>query len=84
MDDFGARYFNSLTGRFQSPDWANKAEPVPYAKLDNPQTLNLYVYVANSPESSADLDGHRRSELADIARRGGRGGDMIPISLHSV
>jgi len=45
-------------GRFESPDWANKAEPVPYAKLDNPQTLNLYGYVANNPESRVDPDGH--------------------------
>ena len=45
-------------GRYESPDWANKAEPVPYAKLDNPQTLNLYGYVANNPESRVDPDGH--------------------------
>jgi hypothetical protein len=28
-------------GRFMSPDWSAKAEPVPYAKLDNRQSLNL-------------------------------------------
>jgi RHS repeat-associated protein len=58
LDDFEARYYNSNMGRFQSPDWANKQEPVPYAKLWNPQTLNLYAYVGNNPESSPDLDGH--------------------------
>ncbi len=31
---------------------------VPYAKLTNPQTLNLYSIVAADPESFADLDGH--------------------------
>jgi hypothetical protein len=41
-----------------SPDWAAKAEPVPYAKLDDPQSLNLYSYVLNNPLNRADLDGH--------------------------
>ena len=41
-----------------SPDWAAKAQPVPYARLDNPQTLNLYAYVANNPLSKIDPDGH--------------------------
>jgi hypothetical protein len=45
-------------GRFMSPDWVAKAEPVPYAKLDNPQSLNLYAYVLNSPLVHRDLDGH--------------------------
>ena len=40
------------------PDWSAKAEPVPYAKLDDPQRLNLYAYVRNNPLSRADLDGH--------------------------
>jgi RHS repeat-associated protein len=50
-DYFGARYYNSGMGRFMSPDWAAKAEPVPYAKLDDPQSLNLYEYVRNNPTS---------------------------------
>ena len=33
-----ARYYNFATGRFLSPDWSAKEEPVPYAKLDDPQT----------------------------------------------
>ncbi len=41
-----------------SPDWAAKAQQVPYAKLDNPQTLNLYAYVGNNPLSRIDKDGH--------------------------
>lgn len=45
-------------GRWMSPDWAAKVEPVPYAKLDNPQTLNLYSYVQNNPLSRFDTDGH--------------------------
>ena len=41
-----------------SPDWAVKEEPVPYAKLDDPQTLNLYSYVRNNPLSQVGPDGH--------------------------
>jgi len=53
-----ARYYNSATGRFLSPDWSAKEDPVPYAKLDNPQSLNLYSYVYNNPVGKADPDGH--------------------------
>src|SRR5579884_2906313 len=53
-----ARYYNSATGRWLSPDWSAKEEPVPYAKLDNPQSLNLYSYVYNNPVSKSDADGH--------------------------
>jgi RHS repeat-associated protein len=57
-DYFGARYYSSAMGRFMSPDWSAKVAPVPYAKLDNPQSLNLYVYVLNHPMSGVDPDGH--------------------------
>ena len=57
-DYFGARYYASSMGRFLSPDWAAKIEPVPYAKLDDPQSLNLYSYVRNNPLSRVDKDGH--------------------------
>ena len=33
-------------------------EPVPYAKLDNPQSLNLYTYVVDNPLRYTDADGH--------------------------
>jgi len=45
-------------GRFMSPDWSAKEDPVPYAKLDDPQTLNLYAYVGNNPLIRVDPDGH--------------------------
>jgi len=57
-DYFGARYYASSMGRFMSPDWAAKAEPVPYAKMDDPQSLNLYAYVMNNPLSGVDANGH--------------------------
>jgi len=53
-----ARYYNSATGRFLSPDWSAKVQPVPYAKLGDPQSLNLYSYVRNNPLSRNDPDGH--------------------------
>ena len=57
-DYFGARYYASSMGRFMSPDWSDKAEPIPYADLTNPQTLNLYGYTGNNPLSRTDPDGH--------------------------
>jgi RHS repeat-associated protein len=57
-DYFMARYYASSMGRFLSPDWSAKREPIPYAKLDNPQSLNLYAYVFNNPLSHIDADGH--------------------------
>ncbi len=66
-DYFGARYYSNSMGRFLSPDWSAKAEPVPYAKLTNPQSLNLYAYVGNSPESMTDPDGHLAVVQRDIS-----------------
>jgi RHS repeat-associated protein len=57
-DYFEARYYSSNLGRFMSPDWSAKEEPIPYAKLDNPQSLNLYAYVGNNPATEIDADGH--------------------------
>ncbi|MDE3169526.1 MAG: RHS repeat-associated core domain-containing protein, partial [Acidobacteriota bacterium] len=39
LDYFGARYDSSALGRFMSPDWSSQVEPVPYAKLGDPQSL---------------------------------------------
>jgi RHS repeat-associated protein len=58
LDYFGARYYASNMGRFQSPDWAGHPEAVPYSSLKNPQTLNLYAYVGNNPMTGVDPDGH--------------------------
>jgi RHS repeat-associated protein len=58
LDFFGARYFSAAQGRFTSPDWSAWPQPVPYANLSDPQTLNLYAYVRNNPVRIADVDGH--------------------------
>jgi RHS repeat-associated protein len=62
LDFFGARYYSNGLGRFITPDWAAKVEPVPYAKLDNPQSLNLYAYALNNPLKNVDPDGHETQE----------------------
>ena len=49
LENFGARYDASSLGRFLTPDWSSDPEAVPYAKLGNPQSLNLYAYVQNNP-----------------------------------
>jgi hypothetical protein len=41
-----------------TPDWSAKVTPVPYAKLSDPQSLNLYAYVGNNPVTRLDPDGH--------------------------
>ena len=61
LDNFGARYYGSGLGRFVTPDWAVKAEAVPYAQFGNPQSLNLYGYGGNNPLSKNDPDGHLAS-----------------------
>jgi RHS repeat-associated protein len=59
LDDFSARYYSSSTGRWFTPDWSSSPVPVPYADLNNPQSLNLYAYVGGDPTSHTDPDGHR-------------------------
>jgi len=60
-DYFGARYYASSMGRFLSPDYDVEGfdpDPVPFADLENPQSLNLYAYVLNNPLNRTDPDGH--------------------------
>jgi RHS repeat-associated protein len=59
LDFFGARFYANQMGRWMSPDWSEELEPVPYADLTDPQTLNLYGYVRNNPMSHSDPDGHQ-------------------------
>ena len=68
LDYFGGRYYRSSMGRMMSPDWSAKAKPVPYAELDDPQTLNLYAYVRNNPLSERDEDGHDAIRTVDRKR----------------
>ena len=45
LDYFGARYMSSAQGRFTSVD----PVVITTERLNNPQQLNLYAYVANNP-----------------------------------
>jgi RHS repeat-associated protein len=59
--DFGARFFQDGIARFYQPDfneYSSHPSPVPYARLNNPQSLNLYTYVLDNPLSLRDPDGH--------------------------
>jgi RHS repeat-associated protein len=67
-DYFLARYYSSAFGRFTTPDWSAKVVPVPYAKMDDPQSLNLYVYVRNNPLIHIDRDGHACDSLWHCAQ----------------
>jgi RHS repeat-associated protein len=53
LDYFGARYYGSAIGRFSSPDPLY----LEMHRLTDPQQLNLYSYVRNSPLSLTDPDG---------------------------
>lgn len=81
LDYFGARYYASSMGRWMSPDWSAKEDPVPYAKLDDPQSLNLYGYVGNNPLSKADADGHEGcctlTDLAELVDKGAAEGQAM-------
>jgi RHS repeat-associated protein len=58
LDYFGARYYSGAQGRFTTADWSAQPQPIPYADLTDPQTLNLYSYVRNNPLGRIDPDGH--------------------------
>ncbi|HKW74785.1 MAG TPA: RHS repeat-associated core domain-containing protein, partial [Terriglobales bacterium] len=58
FDEFGARLYSSAWSRWLTPDWSADPTPVPYANMDNPQSLNLYEYALNNPTTLPDLDGH--------------------------
>lgn len=57
--------------------------PVPYAKLDDPQSLNLYSYVRNNPLSRTDPDGHadptQKEIIAEVNRLADQYGVPQPI-----
>jgi len=64
LDYFGARYYSNWLGRFITPDWSATPEPVPFADLGDPQSLNQYSYVRNVPTARLDPDGHLQKKEA--------------------
>jgi len=51
LDYFGARYSSGPQGRFMSPDHPK------FSEKSDPQTWNLYSYVANNPITRIDPNG---------------------------
>lgn len=41
LDYFGAWYFSGAQGRFTTPDWSDKPEPIPYADLPCSSTSGI-------------------------------------------
>ena len=61
LDYFGARYYHSVAGRFLSVDPSRES-----LAIKNPQSLNRYTYVLNSPLKLKDPDG-KAAVLATLA-----------------
>ena len=53
LDYFGARHYSSTMGRWMTPDPSG----LTYANPGDPQSFNLYSYVANHPLTEVDLNG---------------------------
>jgi hypothetical protein len=51
-----------------SPDRSSTAQPLPFAELSNPQSLNLYTYKYNNPLKWVDPDGHNPALALEIGR----------------
>lgn len=82
LDDANARYFASSLGRFMSPDPSGLSLQNPA----DPQTVNLYSYVRNSPLVLTDPNGLDATEdlcaafgppCVGMAPPGGYGGDSF-------
>jgi RHS repeat-associated protein len=82
LDMFGARYYGSSMGRFMTPDWSRDPDPVPYADLGDPQSLNLYGYVRNNPLARRDGDGHKTVCAPDTATWGPNGVTVTAGACH--
>jgi len=53
LDYFGARHYSSTMARWMTPDPSG----LTYANPGDPQSFNLYSYVANHPLTEVDLNG---------------------------
>jgi RHS repeat-associated protein len=60
-DDFGARYYRSVLGRWLSPDWSSVPAPVPEA--------NSAKYESGHRTGSTNMDEKRKSSSRRAARR---------------
>jgi RHS repeat-associated protein len=74
LDYFGARYFSSGVGRFESADTFNNK------LLQNPQDLNLYVYTINNPLRYVDPNGR---DWKDYARGISQGVQNFAVNTYT-
>lgn len=89
LDDFPARYYSSVQGRWYSPDWSPVPVAIPYADLTDPRTLNLYDYVGDDPTNHPDADGHAAAEVRVKAQNcvyaaGYFGACDVPVAQNTV
>jgi RHS repeat-associated protein len=71
---YGGRYYFPSISRFITEDG------VQYSKLNNPLTLNRYVYALNNPETINDPSGHWDAKICG-GGSGGEGYISPPFSL---
>jgi RHS repeat-associated protein len=79
LDYFGARYYNSITGRFISADPYDAA-----SQVAQPQGWNRYSYVRNQPTLHVDPDGmkplrNRYRTAQEVLREVQRVANRVPI-----
>jgi RHS repeat-associated protein len=79
LDYFEARYLMASAARFTTPDEFNGGRiglvppaplafnPLPYADITNPQSLNKYAYCMNNPLAWVDPDGHQQQKPSPMA-----------------
>jgi RHS repeat-associated protein len=96
LDNFGARYYGSSTGRFMSAD----PFTVTPGRVVDPQQLNLYAYVRNNPLKHVDPTGMLIDDAAcmkdpkhcgkdwqkvqDIANQQDKNGNYLHPELHNI
>jgi RHS repeat-associated protein len=77
LDYFGARYYSGAQGRFTSPDPDNYD-----ARLEEPQSWNMYSYTWNSPLKYVDSDG--RAVNFGFAAAGFAGGYLLSFGGNAI
>lgn len=86
LDYFLARYYSSTQGRFTNPDEfkggpeelfgdVDPHDPLFYAEIAEPQSLNKYQYCLNNPLRYIDPDGHQTA-VADTLKVAVAGGTV--------